>query len=290
MRWWSCCWCASVLPRRKRFCRVVHAVDILWPVLISLFATAQRGPFFLFFVFVMAAAAYRWGLWETVGTAAAAVALLWTEALVVRAGLEPAADRWLRMVHLPRLGMSVAEPNPQQLFMSSVYLIVLGLLLGYMSENQKKARAECSASTRVLSSTRVRRDDGDPAANSWRGHGHLRRSSGAQRLAGKEQLPGVSRRGRSRRRGHRSAVLARGFAGKPKRCICSSRRRTRFTRRAAPTVFPPCCSIATACACATSARNFWMRWREWKNLTPWFRWPCCSGPSGRDGYSCSIPR
>ncbi|HXY78819.1 MAG TPA: hypothetical protein VEH47_08395, partial [Candidatus Acidoferrales bacterium] len=43
---------------------VVHGVDILWPVLISLFATAQHGQFFLFFVFVMAAAAYRWGLWE----------------------------------------------------------------------------------------------------------------------------------------------------------------------------------------------------------------------------------
>jgi len=139
----------------KAFRRVVHAVDILWPVLISLFATAQRGPFFLFFVFVMAAAAYRWGLWETVGTAGAAVALLWTEALVVRAGLEPAADRWLRMVHLPRLGVSVGELDPQQLFMSSVYLIVLGLLLGYMSENQKKARAERVVITRVLSSTRV---------------------------------------------------------------------------------------------------------------------------------------
>ncbi len=139
----------------KAFRRVVHAVDILWPVLISLFATAQRGPFFLFFVFVMAAAAYRWGLWETVGTAGAAVALLWIEALVVRAGLEPAADRWLRMAHLPRLGVSVGELDPQQLFMSSVYLIVLGLLLGYMSENQKKARAERVVITRVLSSTRV---------------------------------------------------------------------------------------------------------------------------------------
>ena len=139
----------------KAFRLVVHAVDILWPVLISLFATAQRGPFFLFFVFVMAAAAYRWGLWETVGTAAAAVALLWTEALVVRAGLEPAADRWLRVVHLPRLGVSVRELDPQQLFMSSVYLIVLGFLLGYMSENQKKARAERVVITRVLSSTRV---------------------------------------------------------------------------------------------------------------------------------------
>jgi signal transduction histidine kinase len=139
----------------KAFRLVVHAVDILWPVLISLFATAQRGPFFLFFVFVMAAAAYRWGLWETVGTAGAAVALLWTEALLVRAGLEPAADRWLRVVHLPRLGVSVRELEPQQLFMSSVYLIVLGFLLGYMSEKQKKARAERVVITRVLSSTRV---------------------------------------------------------------------------------------------------------------------------------------
>jgi signal transduction histidine kinase len=134
---------------------VVHGVDILWPVLISLFATAQRGPFFLFFVFVMAAAAYRWGLWETVGTATAAVALLEVEAFTVRAGLETAADQWLRVVHLPRLGVSVRELDPQQLFMSSVYLIVLGFFLGYMSENQKKVRAERAVIMRVLSSTRV---------------------------------------------------------------------------------------------------------------------------------------
>jgi signal transduction histidine kinase len=134
---------------------VVHAADIVWPVLISLFATAQHGPFFLFFVFVMAAAAYRWGLWETVGTAVTAVALLEMEAYAVQAGLEPVVDRWLRVVHLPRLGMSVRELDPQQLFMTSVYLIVLGFLLGYMSENQKKVRAERAVIMRVLSSTRV---------------------------------------------------------------------------------------------------------------------------------------
>jgi len=139
----------------RAFRLVVHAADILWPVLISLFATAQRGPFFLFFVFVMVAAAYRWGLWETVGTAGTAVALLWAEAFLVRAGLERAADRYLRVAHLPRLGVSVHELDPQLLFMSSVYLIVLGFLLGYMSENQKKSRAERAVITRVLSSTRV---------------------------------------------------------------------------------------------------------------------------------------
>ncbi len=131
----------------RAFRLVVHAADIVWPVLIYLFATAQRGPFVLFFVFVIAAAAYRWGLWETVLTALAAVALLWAEAFVVRAAL-----RW---EDLPRLGVSVHELDPQQLVMFSVYLMVLGFLLGYMAENQKKVRAERAVITRVLSSTRV---------------------------------------------------------------------------------------------------------------------------------------
>jgi signal transduction histidine kinase len=124
-------------------------------VLISIFAPAQQGQFFLFFVFVMAAAAYRWGLWETVATAATAVALLEAEAFAVQAGLEPFVDRWLQGLHLAPLGVSVRELNPQQLFISSVYLIVLGFLLGYLSENQKKVRAERAVITRVLSSTRV---------------------------------------------------------------------------------------------------------------------------------------
>jgi signal transduction histidine kinase len=133
---------------------VVHTADILWPVLISMFAPAQRGPFFLFFVFVMAEAAYRWGLWETVSTAAAAVALLWIEYLAVREGLEAALRHKLAPLHLPS-AVSFQELNPQQLIMTSVYLLVLGYLLGYMAQNQKKVRAERAVITRVLSSTRV---------------------------------------------------------------------------------------------------------------------------------------
>jgi signal transduction histidine kinase len=126
---------------------VVHFADIVWPVLIYLFATAQRGPFVLFFVFVLAAAAYRWGLWETVATAVTAVVLLWIEAFLVRAEMQ-----W---THFLQLGVSAHELDSQQLVMFSVYLIVLGFLLGYMSENQKKVRAERAVITRVLSSTRV---------------------------------------------------------------------------------------------------------------------------------------
>ena len=133
---------------------VVHAADIVWPVLISMFAPAQRGPFFLFFVFVMAEAAYRWGLWETVITAATAVGLLWIGYLAISAGLEAALRQWLAPLHLPS-AVSFQELDPEQLIMTSVYLLVLGFLLGYMAQNQKKVRAERAVITRVLSSTRV---------------------------------------------------------------------------------------------------------------------------------------
>ncbi len=139
----------------RAFRLVVHSADIVWPVLISMFAPAQRGPFFLFFVFVMAAAAYRWGLWETVGTAVAAVALLWTEALAMRWGLASVVDQGVRALHGSHLGVNAGQLDPQQLFMSSFYLIVLGFLLGYMAENQKKVRAERAVITRILSATRV---------------------------------------------------------------------------------------------------------------------------------------
>jgi len=134
---------------------VVHSVDIFWPALIAMFTTAQGGPFFLFFVFVMTAAAYRWGWWETVGTAAAAVVLLWAEALLIRVGLERVADAGLRFLYLPPLNLTVQQLHLQELFITSVYLMVLGLLLGYMSENQKRLRAERAVITRVLGSARV---------------------------------------------------------------------------------------------------------------------------------------
>ena len=224
---------------------VVHAVDIVWPVLISLFATAQRGPFFLFFVFVMAAAAYRWGLWETVGTAVTAVALLWAEAYAVRL-LESAANQWLHMVHLPHLGVSVHELDPQQLFMFSVYLIVLGLLLGYMSENQKKVRAERAVITRVLSSTRV---EAGLTGTMQQILGEVMSiygaSTGAERLAGSEQLPGIFWQTSSVAPKAPKPCAGAKLCRKTKRHICSTGPRTQFMPRAMALVFAQCYSIAT---------------------------------------------
>ena len=64
---------------------LVHGADVVLPAVLLLFTTGQ-SPFFLFFVFVIAAAAYRWGVWETVVTSLASVSILWLESLGFRLG------------------------------------------------------------------------------------------------------------------------------------------------------------------------------------------------------------
>ena len=130
-----------ILLRRRResttaFRLMVHGADVVWPALISLFATGQSNPFFLFYVFVIVAAAYRWGLPETLATAFSAIGLLWAESLALHYGFLNADTH--------------SSLEPQTLFMRSMYLLVLGLLLGSLAEQQKQLRSEKSVITRVL--------------------------------------------------------------------------------------------------------------------------------------------
>jgi signal transduction histidine kinase len=121
---------------------LVHAADILWPALISVYAPGQRSPFFLFFVFVLLAAAYRWGLWETMGTAVAGVAVLWGEGLILNNGFQPT-------------GAAIGDFAPNRLFMRSISLMITGLFLGYLAEQQKQLRAEKAVIARILGGARV---------------------------------------------------------------------------------------------------------------------------------------
>jgi signal transduction histidine kinase len=137
---------------------LVHSADVVWPGLISVFATGQNNPFFLFFVFVLAGAAYRWGLWETVGTAVAAVLLLWIESfsLIHWDFVGWVNGLLLRLnLHWPALQVNTTEFEPKHLFMRSVYLLVLGFLLGYLAEQQKQLRAEKAVIARTLGKARV---------------------------------------------------------------------------------------------------------------------------------------
>jgi hypothetical protein len=147
-----------LLRRRKAvdtasFRVLVHAADIVWPAFISVFARRSEKPVFLFFVFVLTAAAYRWGLWETLSTAGAEVVLLWTESFLLH--VWAARGQPYPGIFCPACKINTTEFEPKRLFMLSVYLLVMGLLLGYLSEQQKHLRAEKAVVTRMLSKVRV---------------------------------------------------------------------------------------------------------------------------------------
>ncbi len=119
------------------FCWSVHALDIFLPVLLSALAGSVCAPFFVLSLFVLMAAAYRWGLKETVATASASLLLLLgVGAFTLFA--QPHAWPWLHeAVHLERFGGQVA------------CLVVLGLVFGYLAENQKQLRRHILAAGQI---------------------------------------------------------------------------------------------------------------------------------------------
>jgi signal transduction histidine kinase len=82
------------------------------------------------------------------------VVLLWIESFVLLHAWA-SRGRSLPWHALSGLQINVTEFEPKRLFMLSIYLLVMGLLLGYLSEQQKRLRAEKAAVTSMLAKVRV---------------------------------------------------------------------------------------------------------------------------------------
>src|SRR5258706_6409395 len=119
----------------------VHAIDTTWPALIAVFSNTRTSSFFLFFFFSLLAAAYRWGLLETLATGVVAVVLPTVEAFL--------------LTHLHLVTTIPPELNTSTLFERAIALLVMALLLGYLGEQQKRLRAEKTVITTMLSKARV---------------------------------------------------------------------------------------------------------------------------------------
>lgn len=124
----------------RRTILLIHGADVIWATVICLFTEGPNSPFFLFFVFVLCAAAYRWRLVETVATAALMVGILIGEAALLSYG--------------PLASSVEGEYEVNRFIMRGMYLLILGFLLGYLAEEEKELRSENAASAR-LARTRV---------------------------------------------------------------------------------------------------------------------------------------
>lgn len=116
----------------------VHAVDILWPALMSMFTAGPNSPFYLFYTFVLLEAAYRWGMQATLATALTTTVIYSFQAIFVVFHI---------FAFLPPLG----EPVGLNSFvMRGGYLLLMGYLLGYLGEEEKQLRKETSFIGRIM--------------------------------------------------------------------------------------------------------------------------------------------
>ena len=117
----------------RRHGLVLHGLDILWTSALTFVSEGPVSPFFLFFLFVVLAAAYRGGFRETVGTAAIIVAVFLFETGIAVGG--PWNNTWLGSLGFDLNGT----------ILRVAYLMLTGVLLGYLAEEEKQSRAELAA-------------------------------------------------------------------------------------------------------------------------------------------------
>src|SRR5213076_209658 len=104
----------------------VHAADIVWPAVISLFTDGPNSPFFLYFIFALLAAGVRWGMREALLTMVAATGAVGAEAFV--------------LTRTPLAHFVKAQFNFNGFIMRAVYLVIFGALIGYLAESENRRR------------------------------------------------------------------------------------------------------------------------------------------------------
>jgi signal transduction histidine kinase len=120
----------------------IHVIDLLFPAVFTLFTEGPNSAFFLFFVFGLTAAAFRWGFVETFATALAIVTVMTIEAALLSFG-HPLGT-WLE-----------GDYEVNRFIIRATYLMLLGLLLGYLGEQEKQLRAEDVFAARAIGKARV---------------------------------------------------------------------------------------------------------------------------------------
>jgi len=126
--------------RRPLTTGIVHAIDVVAATGVALL-TGAGGPFLLVVLFPLIAAAHRWGFRATIATAGAIVGLLVTHAVLVTtfAAADPGQPGALKL-----LGVRTA------------LVLMAGVLLGYVTQTEKRIRAEGASIAAIVSRVELR--------------------------------------------------------------------------------------------------------------------------------------
>jgi signal transduction histidine kinase len=123
--------------------RLLHGLDILFTSALTFASNGPISPFFLFFLYVVLSAAFRWGFTETMATAALTLTLFVMQWRLAVDG------PWREVL----LSDTVFELN--RTILRIAYLLMTGALLGYLAEQEKRFRAEMAATAEAMQQPRV---------------------------------------------------------------------------------------------------------------------------------------
>jgi hypothetical protein len=122
---------------------VLHGFDVLWTAALTFVSEGPVSPFFLFFLFVVLSAAYRWGFVGTIVTTCVTVSVFLVQTAIAAAG--PWSQTWLTSI----------EVELNETILRVAYLLLTGFLLGYLAEQEKQSRAELAAIADITRQPRV---------------------------------------------------------------------------------------------------------------------------------------
>lgn len=123
--------------------RIIHALDIVFVSALTFVSDGPVSPFFLFYLFAVLSAAYRWGFRETIGTAVVTAGVFILETIVAVAG------PWRNTLLAP------GQFEVNRTIVRVGYLAITGVLMGYLAEQEKRFRGEMSAIAEAMQQPRV---------------------------------------------------------------------------------------------------------------------------------------
>ena len=122
----------------------LHVTDIIWLACVTSLTEGPNSVFFYLASFVLLAAGYRWGLRQTMFTAITALLLVLTEAFLLQPGFlssEPLIE---------------GNYELNRLIIRSVSILVLGILIGWLAEQEKQRRAEAAVLYHIVRKAEVK--------------------------------------------------------------------------------------------------------------------------------------
>ena len=116
---------------------VLHLIDLAWATAITAATGGAISPLMFIFTFSTMVAAFRWGFFETVGTAGVASAVTLTQTWIV-----------------PRLAALAPDPpvavDVHYVLVRIAGQLTVGLVLGYLAQQEKRWRSELLAIASIM--------------------------------------------------------------------------------------------------------------------------------------------